>query len=108
MLLFDTFLFLLFVIFENDSITHTDLADLINRNGGVLVKKAKEFSDKKSRIVLFEEEKWAHINVKNANMMLETAEIHSLMVTWFLDSLACFQIKEFNHYALYNVHPIKE
>ncbi len=71
-------------------------------NGAVVVGKAKDFSDtgNKIRTVLFDE-KVHKISVKNANFMLETAKIFSVTSAWFLDSLACYSIRDMKLYALY-------
>ena len=79
------------------------MIELATRNGAKVMKKAKDFDDsnKKFRVILFDE-KLDKISAKNANFMLESARIHSVSLSWFLDSLACFKIIDFNGYALYD------
>ena len=89
--------------FEEESISLSEMIELATRNGAKVMKKAKDFDDsnKKFRVILFDE-KLDKISAKNANFMLESARIHSVSLSWFLDSLACFKIIDFNGYALYD------
>lgn len=89
--------------FESDSINLTEMTDLARLNGATIVTKAKEFGELKVRVVLLDD-KVPRITVKNANHMYEKAKIHCLMVSWFLDSLACYNIKDFEPYALYKLN----
>lgn len=100
--LFSTFEILFMEKFDTESINLAELTELAMLNGACIVKKAKEFSELKVRVVLLDE-KVPRITVKNANLMYEKAKIHCLTVSWFLDSLACFSIKEFEPYALYKL-----
>ena len=88
--------------FDTESINLADLTELATLNGASIVKRAKEFGELKVRIVLCDD-KVPRITVKNANLMHESAKIFCLTVSWFLDSLACFAIKEFEPYALYKL-----
>ena len=73
---------------------------LATKNGAIIVRKAKDFSDNKIRIVLFDE-KLHRLSVKNANFMLESAKIFSVTSSWLLDSLACYSLRDMKLYALY-------
>jgi hypothetical protein len=74
---------------------------LATQNGALVVRKAKDFSESKIRTVLYDE-KCQKLSVKNANFMLETAQIFSVTTSWLLDSLACYNIRDMKLYALYH------
>ena len=98
--LFDNYEFLFIGKFETDSINLKEMVKLASKNGANVVRKAKDFSDNKIRTVLFDE-KLQRISVKNANFMLESANIFSVTTSWLLDSLACYCIRDMKLYALY-------
>jgi hypothetical protein len=86
--------------FDAETLTLDEIQNLTELNGGVIVKRAKDFGDATIRIVVFDE-KNKTIDRLTTNKMLTDARIHTLTVAWLLDSLACYKLFEFESYALY-------
>jgi hypothetical protein len=99
--LFDNYQFLFFGKFSSTFISSNDLVRLARVSGAIIVEKAKNFQNDKTRVTIFDE-KANNITTDAANFMLETAQIYSVNASWFFDSLACHQVKDMKNYALYS------
>ena len=75
---------------------------MTKRNGGTIVKKAKDFGKNTTRVIIFDE-KNKTVDRSVTNKMWTEASINSLTISWLLDSLACYRIFEFDTYALFDL-----
>lgn len=85
-----------------DSVCLDDLTQLINLNGGVVKRKAKEFSVEDAsqfKIVIFDD-KFKKISKKIADALKQNS-IDCVNKTWLIDSLACYKLMDFGEYQTY-------
>jgi hypothetical protein len=85
--------------FETETITLEEMKKLTELNGGRVVSKAKDFGDNCTRVLILDK-KCNNISKKTLKEMREKASINSVSVSWFLDSLACYDIYDFKEYKL--------
>jgi hypothetical protein len=95
--------------FANDSISLTEVIELAAMNGAIIRNKAKDFTDESSsdeavsitRVVIFDESV-RRISRRMAEQMLLTGQVHCVSKTWLVDSLACYKLRDMDHYRTYD------
>ena len=84
--------------FEDETVTLEDIKKLTELNGGRVVTKAKDFANNSTRVLIIDQ-KYNNLSEDTIKEMFEKASINSVNISWFLDSLARYDIFKFKIYA---------